>query len=261
MMLRLSLAPVIALVLSAAACHLYVDEPYPAYQPAPPRPRPVYRSAGPPPQPRPPSSEPPPPQASPPSPPRVSARRSVAPPTGSPTETFTATSTSTPTESFTTPSTPPPEGTSPTVTPAATAAPAACLDTGSVPVGDCAGVQPADASCGRVSAAARKCNAYRKYFDPKIAALAVSCMTSLSSKQVCDPSQPLVCAKNALALACSDPSVVQLCQIAATSCKITPGECSALLSGLNETGQQTIAQCVAQGCPAGLGGCIDGLAK
>jgi len=109
--------------------------------------------------------------------------------------------------------------------------------------------------------AQKKCGAYKAYFDPKVAAIAVACVTSLSSSQVCDPAQPLLCAKSALAQACADPSVVQLCRIAATSCKITPGECSALLSGLSEGGQEAIAQCVAQGCPEGLGGCIDGLAK
>jgi hypothetical protein len=145
--------------------------------------------------------------------------------------------------------------------PATTSAPAACLDTGTASVGDCGAIKPPDGSCAHSSAARQKCDAYKTYFDAKIAAIAVSCVTPLSSRQVCDASQPLLCAKTALAQACADPSVVQLCQIAATSCKITPGECSALLSGLNDGGQQAIAQCVAQGCPTGLGGCIDGLAK
>jgi len=130
-----------------------------------------------------------------------------------------------------------------------------------VPTGDCDAIRPADASCHHVSSAKQKCKAYKKYFDAKVAALTVSCVTSLTTRQVCDDAQPLLCAKTALAQACADPSVVQLCQIAATSCKITPGECSALVSGLNDGGQQAIAQCVAQGCPSGLGGCIDALAE
>jgi len=180
----------------------------------------------------------------------------VVPPAAPAAETvaFTATTASTP-------STPSPTAPAPIAPAPAAPAPAACLDNGAAPAGDCSAIKPADATCGRVSTAPQKCNAYKTYFDAKIAALAVACVTSLSSRQLCDPSQQLICAKTALAQACADPSVVQLCQIAATSCKITPGECSALLSGLNEDGQQAIAQCVAQGCPAGLGGCIDGLAK
>jgi hypothetical protein len=138
--------------------------------------------------------------------------------------------------------------------------PASCIDTGASAVGDCSAIKPADAICHHTSSALKKCNAYKAYFDPKIAAVAVSCILSLTSRQVCDVSQPLLCAKTALAQACADPSVVQLCQIAANSCKITPGECSALLSGLSDSGQEAIAQCVADGCPAGLGGCIDALA-
>jgi hypothetical protein len=234
MTLSRSLALVAAGVLSVAACHVYVRDPYATYQPPPPRPRPavVVRPAPPAPAPEP----------SPPQPSRATVRYTPAPPSA----TVTATS---------------PESTPSALSTPASTPPAACLDTGPAPVGDCSAIKPPDASCGRSSSASQKCNAYKTYFDAKIAALAVTCVTALSSKQVCDPSQPLICAKTALAQACADPSVVQLCQIAATSCKITPGECSALLSGLNETGQETLAQCVAQGCPAGLGGCIDGLAK
>jgi hypothetical protein len=232
-------------VLSVGACHLYVDDPYAAYRRSPPPPQQavVVRPAPPPPprEPRPP--QPPAPQ------PRTSfatAHLVVAPP-APPTPAATETASATPA--------------APSALPAASLAPLACLDTGFSPVGDCNAVKPADATCGHSSAALQKCTAYKTYFDAKVAALAVACVTSLSSRQVCDPSQPLICAKTALAQACADPSVVQVCQIAASSCKITPGECSALLSGLNESGQEAIAQCVAQGCPSGLGGCIDGLAK
>jgi|GEM_PF-1960343 hypothetical protein len=243
-----SLAVVVAVALSAADCHVYVPEPY-AYQPAPPPPRPpVARPVAPAPPPPPPM----PPQPSPPEPPRRVARRTVAPPTVS-VETTSVYSASTPPPSTAIPA--------PPATPSTASAPVACLDTGVAPVGDCGAIKLPDASCEHFSAARQKCDAYKTYFDAKVAALAVSCVTSLTSRQVCDASQPLICAKTALAQACPDPSVVQLCQIAATSCKITPGECSALLSGLNDVGQQAIAQCVAQGCPMGLGGCIDGLAK
>jgi hypothetical protein len=54
--------------------------------------------------------------------------------------------------------------------------------------------------------------------------------------------------------------VGQLCQIAAGPCKTTATDCTAVISGLDDQGQQAIAQCVAQGCAAGLSACVDGLA-
>ena len=202
-------AIVVAGVLAAAACHVYVREPYDAYQPAPRPPQPqVVRPAPP----------------APPQPARASARWAVASPT---------------------PTSPP--------------LPTTCLDTGAEPVGDCNAINLPDANCDQSSSARQKCGVFKTYFDAKVAAIAVSCVTALSPRQLCDPSQPLLCAKTALAQACADPSVVQVCKIAATSCKTTRGECSALLSGLNDEGQLAVAQCVADGCPEGLGGCIDGL--
>jgi hypothetical protein len=250
-----SLAVVVVAALSAVDCHVYVREPY-AYQPAPPPPQPrvVVRPVAPAPLPQPAPPQPAPPQPPLPEPPRRVARRTVAPPTVAVETTSTEIAPSASIASI-------PPATSTPAPSATTYVPAACLDTGATPVGDCSAIKLPDATCGHSSAARPKCDAYKTYFDAKIAAIAVSCVTSLSSRQLCDASQPLLCAKTALAQACADPSVVQLCQIAATSCKITPGECSALLSGLNDGGQQAIAECVAQGCPTGLGGCIDGLAK
>jgi hypothetical protein len=84
-------------------------------------------------------------------------------------------------------------------------------------------------------------------------------MNALSSKQVCDATNASACGKAALAQACPDPELGQLCQIAATSCKSTPAECTSLLSGLNDQGKQQVAQCVSQGCQAGLYSCVEGL--
>jgi hypothetical protein len=135
----------------------------------------------------------------------------------------------------------------------------ACLDTGATSMGDCAAMQAPDPSCSSPAAAQGKCNAYKTYFDAKVAAAAISCLAGLTGKQACDPSQTSNCARWALAQACPDPAVAQLCQIAASSCKTTPGDCTSMLSGLNPQGQQAVAQCVAQGCQAGLYSCIDGL--
>jgi hypothetical protein len=116
-----------------------------------------------------------------------------------------------------------------------------------------------DAKCAPFPQAQARCHAYEANFDPKVAAAAAYCMSLLSSKDVCDLTQATACAKSALMQACPDPSVKQLCKIAAGPCKTTESNCSAMLSGLNEGGQQGVAQCVARGCNGGLEGCIDAL--
>jgi hypothetical protein len=135
---------------------------------------------------------------------------------------------------------------------------AACFDTGAATAGDCAALQ-APSGCAPVPTPLQKCSAYKAYFQPKVAAAAVSCMTGLSGTQACDATQTSSCAKTALARACPDPSVAQLCQIAAGPCKTTATDCAATISGLNDQGKQMVAQCVATGCTAGLSACIDGL--
>lgn len=100
---------------------------------------------------------------------------------------------------------------------------------------------------------------FKADFDPLVAVAAVSCMTSLTSKEVCDAAQTESCARTALAQACPDSTVSQLCQVAAGPCKISLSDCSALLSGLNDPGKEGVARCVATGCTAGLYACIDGL--
>jgi hypothetical protein len=135
---------------------------------------------------------------------------------------------------------------------------AACLDTGGTTVGDCAAMQPATA-CPAAPTPQQRCNAYKTYFAPKVAAVAVSCLTALTSAQVCDATQVAACGRAALAQACPAPGVSQLCQIAAGPCKTSATDCTAIISGLDDQGQQAIAQCVAQGCGAGLSACIDGM--
>jgi hypothetical protein len=137
--------------------------------------------------------------------------------------------------------------------------PAACLDTGAATAGDCAAMQPATA-CPATPTPVQKCNAYKTYFAPKVAAAAVACVTALTSAQLCDGTSVSACGKAALAQACPAPGVTQLCQIASGPCKTTATDCAATVSGLGDQGQQAIAQCVAQGCGTGLSGCIDGLA-
>jgi hypothetical protein len=136
----------------------------------------------------------------------------------------------------------------------------ACLDQGSVPVPACQ-LQPLGASCTGSTFPAQRCQTYSQDFDPKVAAAAVGCMNKLTSQQLCDSSQVYACGNEALQQACNDPTTTQLCQIAATPCKVGAEDCVVMLSGLNNNGQDIVAQCVAQGCGngAGLYSCIEGM--
>jgi hypothetical protein len=135
-----------------------------------------------------------------------------------------------------------------------------CLDSGPAPVIDCSKVRAPDLACGAASPSTLSpCTGYEKYFDAKVAAAAVSCLELLNKRQRCDPSQTSECARTALGQACPDAEVRPLCRIAAGACKTTQGECAAVVSGLNDTGQEAIARCVAEGCSGGLYGCLDAL--
>jgi hypothetical protein len=140
-----------------------------------------------------------------------------------------------------------------------TTAPSLCLDPGAATVGDCDGAKVADATCTPSPHLAQKCAAFKTYLDPKVAAAAVACVSALTAAQACDVAGPAECLRGALERACPDSALVQLCQVAATSCKITATECTAMLSGLNDQGQQDVAQCVSQGCAAGLYACVSAL--
>ncbi|MGD0527340.1 MAG: hypothetical protein ABSE49_19520 [Polyangiaceae bacterium] len=160
---------------------------------------------------------------------------------------------------------PPPPGVShvsdPVVPPPRPAPPSeggGCLDTAPVSVPDCNRLR-IDPSCGIKSFVVQRCNAYRAYFDSAVATVAVSCMEAMSSKQLCDAENTYSCGKQALAEACPDTELTQLCSIAATSCKTTAADCTALLSGLNEPAKQEVARCIASGCHAGLYSCVEGL--
>lgn len=135
----------------------------------------------------------------------------------------------------------------------------ACLDAASADLPDCGMVRRPPARCSLETTPQQRCTGYRTYFDPKVAASAISCLSSLTSRQLCDASRARDCAKIALAEACLDSSVQQLCQIAEGPCKTTASSCAATLSGLNDQGQQRVAECVAHGCEGGIDGCVDAL--
>ncbi|HEY1696017.1 MAG TPA: hypothetical protein VGG39_27810 [Polyangiaceae bacterium] len=153
---------------------------------------------------------------------------------------------------------PPASPTAPT--PAVPSPPATegCLDTESSAVPDCNEVRVA-ASCGIRSFVQQECRTYKTYMDAKVAAVAVGCMANLSPAQLCDASNTYACGKQALSEACADNELTQLCQIAAKSCRTTPGDCTALLSGLSDDGKTKVAECISHGCQAGLYSCVEGL--
>jgi hypothetical protein len=105
-----------------------------------------------------------------------------------------------------------------------------------------------------------RCAAYAVNFEPKVAAAAVSCMNGLKAQSGCDMVAANNCARNALAEACANASVTQLCQTASGTCKVNSHDCVTMLSGLNAKGQAAVAQCVNSGCANGLYSCIEGLA-
>jgi hypothetical protein len=128
----------------------------------------------------------------------------------------------------------------------------ACIDTGAAAVPDCGQVRSA-AGCPY---AQQKCAAYRSYFDPKVAADALSCLGTVTA---CDNRATNSCGRDALAKACIDSQLGELCQIASNKCKMSTVDCESLLSGINDTGKEKIAGCIAQGCGGGLEACVDAL--
>ena len=133
-----------------------------------------------------------------------------------------------------------------------------CLDTESMAVPSCSEVK-VPASCGIRSFVMDQCNAYHKYMDAKVAAVAIGCMANLGPTRACEAEATYACGKVALSEACVDPDLSQMCKIAATSCKTTANDCTALLSGLSDTGKQKVAECISKGCHAGLYSCVEGL--
>jgi hypothetical protein len=129
----------------------------------------------------------------------------------------------------------------------------ACLDSNATTVPPCA------VTCASNMNVSMRCSAYAINFEPKVAASAVSCMNGLKGATGCDQVAANNCARNALAEACANPSVSQLCGTAAGVCKVNSRDCVTLLSGLNAKGQAAVAQCVAGGCANGLYSCIEGL--
>jgi hypothetical protein len=121
---------------------------------------------------------------------------------------------------------------------------------------------PALKACSGVVFPRAKCEAFRKYFKPRVAARAVDCLAHLSDKAACDACNAYRCGEVALKTACPDPSADAICmQIASTCRAISVAECRIYLSGMNAAGRAKIAGCLsgAVGCGFGIFSCAEGL--
>lgn len=142
-----------------------------------------------------------------------------------------------------------------TPSPSPSPSPSACLDSSGGLTAICN-----TQSCSTNPFPKARCGTYAQYFDPKVATAAITCMNNLSGGNQCDSQHAYDCGKSALAQACPDQTVAQLCQIASGPCKVAQNDCVNMLSGLNSAGQDAVAQCVAGGCNGGsLYSCIEGL--
>lgn len=153
-------------------------------------------------------------------------------------------------------------GAPPPVTPPPPA-PAACLDDGTAGVSACT-LNVSSCSEGLGTWAKQRCTGYATYFKPKVAAVAVSCMTS--STTVCAGTTTNDCGLNALKQACteSNPQWQQACAVIAATpaCKATSADCMTYFSGLNDNGKKALSSCASEGGPCvghSLYACVEGL--
>lgn len=133
-----------------------------------------------------------------------------------------------------------------------------CDDSVGAP-GDCG---PADATvCGQFAVDA--CEGAKSYFKPRIAELAVDCITALDPISDCLPVYQ--CRSDALNQACDDPTADVLCQEIIDACDAsgnatTMDECHSYVDGLNDAGRALMqADCGTDGCPDGIYSCVEGV--
>jgi hypothetical protein len=117
-------------------------------------------------------------------------------------------------------------------------------------------------SCQGFAFPRQKCEAYRKYFKPKVAQKALDCLSKLTDKQACDACNAYRCGDLALKSACPDASADATCAQITSKCKsVSMTECKIYLSGLNAAGRAKIASCLTgnAGCGFGIFSCAEGL--
>jgi hypothetical protein len=117
-------------------------------------------------------------------------------------------------------------------------------------------------SCSGVAFPKSKCEAYKKYFKPRVAQHAVECLAKLSDKEACDACNAYRCGETALKTSCDDASADASCAQITAKCKaISMADCRTYLSGMNASGRAKMAFCLTQpvGCGFGIFSCAEGL--
>jgi hypothetical protein len=116
-------------------------------------------------------------------------------------------------------------------------------------------------SCAPFPFVHSSCNGARKYFKPKIAERAVSCMHKLTPNAVCS-AMTYDCRDAAMRSACPDTQADLECQAIAKKCpKMSLTECRMYMNGLNNAGRAEVIKCMTSstGCGYGIYSCTEGL--
>jgi hypothetical protein len=115
------------------------------------------------------------------------------------------------------------------------------------------------AFCRELPFVCDQCNAYKRYFKPRVAERAVACVIGQTERQAQDGCQTYRCGDRALKAACLDSTTDAMCVGIARACKVSVDDCRGMLSGMNDAGRQKMAMCAVQGCPYGLWSCVEGI--
>lgn len=116
-------------------------------------------------------------------------------------------------------------------------------------------------SCAPFPFVHSSCNGARKYFKPKIAERAVTCMHKLTPNAVCS-AMTYDCRDAAMRSACPDSQADLECQAIAKKCpKTSLTECRMYMNGLNTAGRIEVTKCMmtGSGCGYGIYSCTEGL--
>ncbi len=117
-----------------------------------------------------------------------------------------------------------------------------------------------DKSCSPFPFINGACSDAVRFYKPKIAERAVTCIRSKSPLQLCDALHVYDCKDDALHTACPDPGADPYCGVITQSCKgVSPVECRTYLSGMNALGRNEMVKCMQQNCGFGLYSCSEGL--
>jgi hypothetical protein len=133
------------------------------------------------------------------------------------------------------------------------------------PPATCGFVDPACSmmkGCSGFTFPRQKCEAYRRFFKPKVAQKALDCLGRLKGSQVCDACSVYRCGDLAMKGSCPDPAVNATCALITSKCKsVKMAECQRYLSGLNAAGRQKMTACLtsASGCGFGIFSCAEGI--